>query len=188
MKKYEVNIIEKLERKIETEAESPEEAANKVRRDWENSEIVLDADDFTDMQTEVKKIEPKKIKVVILEPRKIARVGEIGASLEDMQAVVGGLIEPVYCFDDPVCVVVNEEGKIDRLPLNRSLKDEAGTVFDIIAGTAFICSCAGENFGSLSEKELERYTEKFKYPEKFFRLNGDIQCVPYVPKIKTQER
>ena len=36
----------------------------------------------------------EKIKVVMLEPGKLARTAEIDASLAGMQKVVGGLIEP----------------------------------------------------------------------------------------------
>ena len=41
----------------------------------------------------------KKIKVVLLEPGKLARTAEIDASLAEMQKVVGGLIEPFYPFE-----------------------------------------------------------------------------------------
>ena len=41
----------------------------------------------------------KKIKVVMLEPGKLARTAEIDASLTGMQKVVGGLIEPFYPFE-----------------------------------------------------------------------------------------
>ena len=45
----------------------------------------------------------KKIKVVLLEPGKLARAAEIDASLAGMQKVVGGLIEPFYPFEEQVC-------------------------------------------------------------------------------------
>lgn len=44
--------------------------------------------------------EEKKIKVVLLEPGKLARTAEIDASLAGMQKVVGGLIEPFYPFEE----------------------------------------------------------------------------------------
>ena len=47
----------------------------------------------------------KKIKVVLLEPGKLARTAEIDASLEGMQKTVGGLIEPFYPFEEQVCIV-----------------------------------------------------------------------------------
>lgn len=47
----------------------------------------------------------EKIKVVLLEPGKLARAGEINASLAGMQKTVGGLIEPFYPFKEQVCIV-----------------------------------------------------------------------------------
>ena len=60
-------------------------------------------------------------------------------------------------------------------------------MIEIMAGTFFICDCSGENFGSLSEEQLKKYTEMFKQPERFLRVNGEIFAVPYTPK-KNQER
>ncbi len=106
-----------------------------------------------------------------------------------MQKVVGGYIEPAYYLNDPdCCVIVNEEGKMRGLPLNRAIYDDDGKIIDIIAGTAFICDCSGENFGSLSDKKLKKYTEKFKLPENFYRIGDEIKAVPYQPKSKNQER
>ena len=57
----------------------------------------------------------KKIKVVLLEPGKLARAAEIDASLAGMQKTVGGLIEPFYPFEEQVCIVCNEESKINGM-------------------------------------------------------------------------
>ena len=123
----------------------------------------------------------EKIKVVMLRPGKLAKVEEIGTKLEDLQAVVEGMIEPAYYFPDPVCLVVNDEGKINGMPLNRGVRDKEGNLIDIIAGPAFICDCSGENFASLSDEMLKKYSEEFKYPEKFFRINDEIRGVKYSP-------
>lgn len=67
----------------------------------------------------------RNITVVMLEPGKLAKVTEINSSLASMQAAVGGgLIEAVYPFEEEVCVVCNEEGKINGMPLNRALYAE----------------------------------------------------------------
>lgn len=47
-------------------------------------------------------LKEKKIKVVLCEPGKVARVAEIGTELSDLQRVVGGLIEPYYPFEEQV--------------------------------------------------------------------------------------
>ena len=103
-----------------------------------------------------------------------------------MWAGTSKLITP---FEEPVCIVCNEEGKINGLPLNRAVyaDPDCGEMLDIIAGTFFICDCSGEDFGSLSSEQLRRYTELFKYPERFFRAGNDIKAVPYIPE-RSQER
>ena len=108
--------------------------------------------------------------VLLVEPGSVPRRAEIGDTLEDMQNVVGGLIQAVYPFEEPVALICNEEGKLLGLPLNRSLRDEAGQVYDIVAGTFFLCAAPpdSENFESLSEEQLTRYQELFRNPELFW--------------------
>lgn len=189
MKKFEVTITETLKKKVEVEAETEEEAKQIATDDWYKGEHILDADNFTEVDFEAKEQVVEKIKVVLLEPGKLARATGIDASLEGMQKVVGGLIEPVYCFQEPVCCIVNEEGKITGLDLNRGIYDEKKQLVDIIAGTAFICDCSGEYFGSLTDEQLKKYSKQFKYPEKFFKINDQIKGVPFNPnKNKEHER
>jgi len=233
------------------------------------------------------------IKVVLLEPGKLARVADIDASLEGMQKIVDGCIEGYYPFEEQVCIVCNDEGKISGMALNRAVREEETVtdmtyadlsnlfraaerdgsgkhisgyvvfsadsfteayseeartylvssnnkafipnmggysiygsavdgsdpsarleqymaaekggkdgwkvercyikepgreILDIIAGPCFICDCSGENFGSLSAEQLDRYTKKFKYPEQFLRMNGNFEAIQYKPQNKDHER
>lgn len=50
MKKYTVTIIETLSRTIDIEAESFDEASAEIMAKYNDEEIVLDADDFDDVQ------------------------------------------------------------------------------------------------------------------------------------------
>jgi hypothetical protein len=61
--------------------------------------------------------------VIIVEPEKSARKAVIDGNLESLQKVVGGHIEAIYPYEDPVAIVCNEEGKLNGLPLNRRLED-----------------------------------------------------------------
>ena len=131
--------------------------------------------------------EEKKIKVVLLEPGKLARAAEIDASLAGMQKVVDGLIEPFYPFAERVCIVCNEESKINGMRPNRSVKDERGVMVDFIFGPAFICDCRGARLGSLSDEQISRYTKMFRYPEHLVRLNKTLLGIPYHPQ-REQER
>ena len=124
----------------------------------------------------------KKIKVVLLEPSKLARAVEIDASLEGMQKTVGGLIEPFYPFEEEVCIVCNEEGKINGMRPNRSVKNDEGIMVDFIFGPAFICDCRGESLDSLSDEQINRYSKMFRYPEHLARLNGKLIGIPFNPQ------
>lgn len=233
----------------------------------------------------------KTMKVVLVEPGKEARIAEIDGTLDGMQRIVGGLIEPFYPFAEQVCIVCNEEGKYCGMPLNRAIREEpqekelsynelkelfrsaesngkhmtgyvvftedsfnkpfseksrtyavssdnkafrpgmggysifasavdgsdpcvrldglmaaehGGTdgwkiercyvmeesreILDIIAGNFFICDCSGEDFSSLSDEQLKRYMEKYRFPEQFISLNGKIQAIPYKPQEQNFER
>ena len=127
------------------------------------------------------------IRVVLLEPGKLARVADIDSSLEGLQKTVGGWIEAVYPFEEEVCVVCNEEGKINRMPLNRAIRYE-GQITDIIAGPCFICSCDKASFGSLSEAQQEKYLKMFKYPERFLKVNNQVAAFSYNPQKNKEAR
>lgn len=187
MKKFEVTITETLKKKVEVEAETQEEAEQIVTDDWYKGEHILDADNFSEVVFDAKEYEPEKIKIVLLEPGKVARVTEIDASLKGMQNIVGGNID-VVSLDD-VLIIHNREGKERNLPFNRGLCDEAGKVQDVISGTCFVCGVIEDNFGSLSDKQTEEYLKRFKYPERFYRTGDGITKVPYNPnKNKDYER
>ena len=99
--------------------------------------------------------------MLLVKPKKKPEVMEIEDTLESLQKMVGGYIEVVYPFDDPVGLIVNEEGKILKLPPDRALKDCNGKIYDIIFGDFLITGLTEENFGSLSDELIEKYTKFF---------------------------
>lgn len=128
------------------------------------------------------------IRVVFCEPMKYARVADIDASLKGLQAAVGGgHIEAISPFDEPVCLVCNDEGKIKRMTLNRSLKHK-GEILDIIAGPFFICGCSAGYFSDLTEKQQDTYLKQFYNPELFFVFNDEILSMPYSPSETTTDK
>ena len=64
------------------------------------------------------------MKVVIVEPKKKPVVHDIDADLKSMQKIVGGPIEAVYPFDEPVALICNEEGKFNGMRPNRAVYTE----------------------------------------------------------------
>lgn len=111
--------------------------------------------------------------ILIVEPEKTPRMAAISGDLESLQKVVGGHIEAVYPYNDPVALVCNEEGKLIGLPLNRKIEDH-----DIIAGTFMICGLGEEAFCSLSPDLAEKYKKKFADPEMFMRMGNKIVAIP----------
>ena len=103
----------------------------------------------------------KMITVLLVEPMKYPEVVKIHNELEGLQAVVGGLIEPIYPFDDPVALVGNGESKLLGMAPNRLLKDKNGTPYDILCGPFFICGIGREDFTSLKLEYIEKYTKMF---------------------------
>ena len=110
--------------------------------------------------------------VLVVEPGYLPYEKEIndGADhLEQMQAIVGGLIEPIYPYHEEVAIVCNEEGLINGLPFNRSVPGGYGGVF----GTFFICGLGEEDFCSLPPDLMERFKKEFRNSEILLGFNGN---------------
>ena len=132
------------------------------------------------------------MRILFVEPNVEPRTVEIDGSLASMQSLVGGLIEAVYPFNDPVALICNDEGKLIGLPQNRPLKHpETGEVYDVIYGTFFVCSAPAdsENFKSLSDEQIEKYSKVFALPklvctdcgeefpkDELYPFNGELLC------------
>ena len=122
------------------------------------------------------------MQVVIVEPQKKPVVQDIGSDLESMQQIVGGLIEALYPFDEPVALICNEEGKLLNLPLNRALRDDEGNVYDIISGTFFLCAAPpdSDRFVGLTDQQAKTYMERFAMPEMFLNVGSNLFVLPYL--------
>ena len=125
---------------------------------------------------------PEKLTVLVVEPMKEPYVKEINPGLHALQTEVGGDIAASYPFDDPVGLVLNDEGKLIGLDLNRSLRDEHGEIYDIVAGTFLVVGLGEESFTSLPPELAQKYMEHFKQPEQFINLNGQIVALPVEPE------
>lgn len=184
MKEYDVTITETLQMVVPVKAESREEAEAAVKEIWNNEGYILGAENFTGVEfttgeeREMEQGAEKKLSVLLVSPEQFPKPIEIGASLENLQKAVGGDIEAVYPFEDEVAVVVNEEGKINGLPLNRALRTEDGDTYDIIAGDFLVVGLGEEDFASLSPEQMKHYEELFHQPEMFVKMGRGIMTLP----------
>ena len=128
-----------------------------------------------------------KIVVVVVEPGKEPRIEEIDSGLESLQGMVGGYIQAIYPFDDPVALICNEEGKLEGLPLNRALRDEDGDIYDIVSGTFLVVGLTEDNFGSLSGELAIKFSQEFKQPESFAKLGDKIVVIPMISEEQQKQ-
>ena len=98
--------------------------------------------------------------VLMVEPGKAPYETQIGDDLQSMQSVVGGYIQAVYPYEEPVALICNEDGKLDGLPLNRALRDSDGDIYDIVAGNFFIVGLGQNDFTDLPHELAEQFAEQ----------------------------
>jgi len=112
------------------------------------------------------------MKILIVEPNRRPRRADIPHTLENLQQVVGGYIQAIYPYDDPVALVCDEEGKLKGYDLNRYIP-----IVDIIAGTFFVCGLSEEDFTDLPDELADKYEKLFYYPQVFLRSPKGIVAI-----------
>ena len=110
------------------------------------------------------------MRILVVEPMKAPYEKEIAGDLKSMQKIVGGFIQATYPFEDEeLALICNDDGKLIGLPLNRALRDEDGAIYDIVAGTFFLCRApaGSERFASLTGEQMRFGKERFGRLEVF---------------------
>lgn len=120
------------------------------------------------------------MRVLVVEPERVPYEKEIDGSLEAMQNIVDGTIQAVYPYKEQVCLVCNDEGKTNGMPLNRAVSE----ISDIIAGTFLICGLGEESFDSLNKKQIDQFKEKFLAPELFLPGKDGIMVLRHPPSAE----
>ena len=114
------------------------------------------------------------MRVVVVEPGREAYAADIGKSVSSWYEVLGcEYVESCYPFSDSAAIVCDDEGKINGSLPNRAILSGRGEIQDIMFGKFFICACGAEDFGSLSEEQVKRYTDMFRYPERIYLDSRD---------------
>lgn len=122
--------------------------------------------------------EPEKMTVLVVDPLKEPYVKQIAPGYRSMQAEVDGTFQAIYPYDDPVALICNDEGKLLGMELNRGLRDDASSLYDIVAGTFLVVGLGDEDFASLSPELIQKYTEQFRTPELFVPRDGKLVALP----------
>ncbi len=174
MKEFDVTITETLKRTVTVSAQTQHEANEQAKLEWDKGIHVLDSNDFVGVDFTVVAEHEKHIDALLVEPLKPPQRIQLSTELADLQKAVGGLIECINIFDDPVVIIANEEGKLNDLPLNRGIYDSNNELRDIISGTFLLVGDGDEDFESLTPQLQDKYEKYFEKPEKFYSLAGSI--------------
>ena len=97
MKEYDITITEVLEKTVQVQAESREEAEAIASENWNNSMYDMDsAEDYVDVSfhagEEGEISPPELMDVLLVSPGEYPKAIRIGTELEDLQRAVGGNI------------------------------------------------------------------------------------------------
>ena len=122
-------------------------------------------------------MEENTLSVLKIAPGQHPQQVEIDKNLKALQQAVGGSIDAVYPFADPVAIICNDEGKLMGLPLNRALRDEDGQMYDAVAGDFLVVGLGEEDFASLTPELAQKYEEHFHQPEDFIQLGHRMMIV-----------
>ena len=184
MKEYDITIKETLEKSVTVMAATREEAEAAVKKAYYNSEYVLDAENFSGVgfavqaEREIEQMQKETMDVLLVKPFMYPQAIKIGKELEDLQSAIGGDIETTYPFDEPVAIICNDEGKINGSELNRSLRDDKGEIYDIVAGDFLVVGLTEDDFCSLNPEQMKKFKEHFHQPEMYIRMGKSIMAVP----------
>ena len=118
------------------------------------------------------------MKVLVVEPHKTPYVKDIDPGLASLQREVRGCIEAVYPFDDEVCIICNEDGKLLKMEPNRALYDDDNEIYDIIVGPFLVVGIGEDEFTDLTHEQQYRYAEMFEIPERFEYFNDRWEAFP----------
>lgn len=126
------------------------------------------------MNTEIS--EQNTITVIAVEPGKKPYVQSIPNTLDSLQQEVGGYIQAITPYADPVAIIAAEEGKLMGLPFNHAVRDEDGKICDYLVGKFLIVGVGDEDFTSVPDKLIPKYEREFQTPEQFVQV-GEKYCI-----------
>lgn len=120
----------------------------------------------------------EKLTVLVVEPEKKPYVKDIAPGVASLQKEVGGFIEAVYPFEEPVAIVCDEEAKLKGSELNRALRDDEGHIYDVVAGTFLVVGLGEEDFTSLHPDLIKKFSDFYQTPEMFIKMDGKVLVMP----------
>lgn len=112
--------------------------------------------------------------ILVVEAGKRPYAKEISGDLESFQQTVGGYIQAIYPFYDPVALVCEEEALYHpEQRWNRPVER-----YGVIKGTFFICGLSEDDFDDLSPELTEKYKQYFRQAYDFVQFGNQLVPIP----------
>lgn len=102
----------------------------------------------------------RRITALSVEPGRPPCTIRVGLGFIPIKEFMGGYFEPLYLFDDPVALLVDEEGSLKGLPVNRIVYGKNGEKLRIL-GKFLVVGVGSYDFCSLGSDMISKYTELF---------------------------
>ena len=105
---------------------------------------------------------------VLIPTNKPAHLVKLDGTLAAYQNVVDGYIEvvPLYGINADYVLIINEEGKLKHLPLNRTATAMYDNAVDCIVGAALIVKRGEEDIELMNKSEAEEILETVQKHER----------------------
>ncbi len=127
-------------------------------------------------------MEKEMIRALRAEPGKEARIVHLPTDLAALQRAVGGNVEPFFPFpDEDICGLCNDEGKLNGMFPNRTLKDDEGKIWDVVFGPVIFCGLGREDFVSLTDDQIKKCMDRFRWPERVWIESQELKAESYRP-------
>lgn len=112
------------------------------------------------------------MKILLFEPYRRPRMTEIPNTLRSMQETVGGDVQDIYPWDDPVALVCDDEGLINDSEFNRYIHPDI-----FIFGNFFLCGVGEEGFTDLPKDLAEKYEGMLRDPQILIKTQEGITAM-----------
>lgn len=147
-----------------------------------------------DVEKTVDVTDKGKITVLLIQPMKPPQVIKIPNEKKIMESIIGGKMEEYHPFGDDVALICDRSSK-DNKPLNRAIYSEPDgngkrELMDNIAGNFLICYAPinETEYKSLHDNLIKKYSEMFRYPERFYQNGDSISSVKVIPRSQDYQR
>lgn len=108
-------------------------------------------------KTKCAKCRGDEVRVIVIEPNGVPETRIVKRNLETFQGIVGGYIEMMTVVNNGIAMYINEEGRMNGMPLNTVASAIAHRL--VFGPVVIFRSARGENEDSLTEDDIRAITE-----------------------------